>query len=410
MRRRRVMPADRCARGRLVRASGAAGRVPGVAARVPGVAARVPGVVARIPGVVARIPGAAARLLAVAACAIFAAIATPLAEASAQDVRGVVRTDAGDGVSGVMVLLLDDVRAVHAGITDRAGAFALRAPRPGSYRVRVEGIGYATADVGPLDVDASGVADLDVRLEIRPLALTALEVAGTSQCAVRPGDGMPAHALWEEAAKALRSTALLQELELIEYSVATWEREVVLARGRVHTERHPPQLVRGRPFTTRSPAELTAGGWVEEQAGEVLYHGPDAQVLLSDEFLDTHCIRVETRGADRRGLIGIAFEPVRGRGVPGIEGVLWLDDVSGELQYLTYDYTGLDSPRIAPAGGRIEFDRLAGGGWIVQRWWIRMLRTVPERSGNSRRVTQGYLEMGGEVSDVRRPDRGQRHE
>jgi hypothetical protein len=56
---------------------------------------------------------------------------------------------------------------------------------------------------------------------------------------------------------------------------------------------------------------------------------------------------------------------------------------------------------VAPAGGRIEFERLPGGRWIVQRWWIRMLRTAPDRSGANRRVTQGYLEMGGEVSDVR---------
>ncbi|HSJ23259.1 MAG TPA: carboxypeptidase-like regulatory domain-containing protein [Longimicrobiales bacterium] len=337
--------------------------------------------------------------------AVLAAALLQAAGVAGQDITGTVRTDAGDAVSGAMVMLRQGERTVHAAISGAGGEFSLRAPAPGSYHVRAEGIGYATASTGPLEVPDAGLADVDVRLEIRPLTLHALEVSGASQCAVRPDDGMPAHTLWDEAAKVLRSTALLQELELIEYSVATWERDVSLTRGREHTERHPPQLVRGRPFMTRSPADLAAGGWVEEIDGEVLYHGPDAEVLLSDDFLDTHCIRVERRGADRPGVIGIGFEPARGPDAPGIQGVLWLDEVSGELQYLTYDYTGLDSPRIAPAGGRIEFSRLDGGGWIVEQWWIRMQRRAPDRNNPRRWVTQGYLEMGGVVSDVRRTGR-----
>jgi hypothetical protein len=321
---------------------------------------------------------------------------------AAQEVRGLVRSDAGEPVRGILVMLLAGERTVHAGLTDGAGEFTLRAPRPGEYRVRAEGIGYATTTSTPLSVTAAGIAGVELRIEVQPIALPALAVAGANQCRVRPADGMPAYALWDEAAKALRSTALLQELELIEYSIATWEREVSLVAARDHTERHPPQTVRGRPFGTRSPAELADDGYVEVLDDAVLYHGPDAHVLLSDEFLDTHCIRVEWRGAERAGLIGIAFEPVPGRTVPDIAGVLWLDNSTGELQYLTYDYTGLDSPRIAPAGGRIEFERLPGGGWIVQRWWIRMLRTSPDRSGGTDRRTTGYLETGGVVSDVRR--------
>ncbi|HEU4557569.1 MAG TPA: carboxypeptidase regulatory-like domain-containing protein, partial [Longimicrobium sp.] len=116
-----------------------------------------------------------------------------------------------------------------------------------------------------------------------------------------------------------------------------------------------------------------------------------------------------------RALIGLAFEPVRGRRVPDIRGTLWLDRRSAELRRVEYGYRGgppeSDDPRV---GGTVEYGRVADGPWIVRRWNIRMpqttleqrLRNVSGTNQNARLVGRtemrlaGLLEAGGEVTGV----------
>jgi hypothetical protein len=53
----------------------------------------------------------------------------------------------------------------------------------------------------------------------------------------------------------------------------------------------------------------------------------------------------------------------------------------------------------AVAGGRLEFARLPGGLWIVQRWTLRV--PVPEvRPGNDRARLHGYQETRGWIEVV----------
>ena len=74
-----------------------------------------------------------------------------------------------------------------------------------------------------------------------------------------------------------------------------------------------------------------------------------------------------------RGLVGLAFEPTGEGKRVDLEGTLWLDEETAELSRLDFDYTGLPpSMGRVEAGGRVEFDRLPTGEWIVPRWSIRM--------------------------------------
>jgi hypothetical protein len=95
-------------------------------------------------------------------------------------------------------------------------------------------------------------------------------------------------------------------------------------------------------------------------------------VLLSDVFLDTHCFHLAVQ-EDQPQTIGLAFEPVRPGGVPDIAGTLWLDRETAHLDFLEYRYTWarFDEAQ-GVARGRVEFERLPNGAWIVRRWWIRM--------------------------------------
>jgi len=129
------------------------------------------------------------------------------------------------------------------------------------------------------------------------------------------------------------------------------------------------------------------------------YYGPDGTVLFSAWFLGAHCFAL-TRDAEDSTLVGLQFQPSEGRSKPGIEGVLWIDESTLELDRLEYAYVHLPSwvPR-GSTGGELQFGQLPEGGWVVRRWWIRApIEGRPEGSGWSRLA--GFQESGGRVVEV----------
>ncbi|HEX2076322.1 MAG TPA: carboxypeptidase-like regulatory domain-containing protein [Longimicrobium sp.] len=366
--------------------------------RVPGPATRIASALRRsrpdppaIPCSLLPLPWLLALVLALLA-------PTPL---SAQTVRGVLVDDAGRPVDGMVVGLYPagGGRAAAGGLTDAEGRFSLSAPAPGRYLVRAERIGYRPA-YAEVDVAAGETAELRLETAVRAFVLTPVEVTADTRCVVRPGAGMRAYELWQQAAVALRATELVEDQELVEYTVRTYRLNLhPTAYSRRH--RDPPQRVRGQPFETLSPQELAAHGYMREEGDTVMFYGPDATVLLSDEFQDTHCLYEQERG--RRGLVGVAFEPVEGRTAVDVRGTLWLDARTGELRRVEYEYTGMaDGSRRSPSGGRVEFQRLPSGAWIVSRWHIRTTRVLTgrRRAPPSAEIIADVREAGGEVSEI----------
>ena len=152
-----------------------------------------------------------------------------------------------------------------------------------------------------------------------------------------------------------------------------------------------------------------------------MFQAPDADVLFSDEFLNHHCFRLQNvRDSSRLGMVGLGFEPIGGSHLPEIRGVMWLDEKSAELRYVEFRYVnhGL-SVESDLLGGRVEFAKLSNGGWIVNRYWIRMPRldVVQEKrystmgqitrggsSVDSHAELVGLAEEGGEVLEAMAPD------
>ena len=99
---------------------------------------------------------------------------------------------------------------------------------------------------------------------------------------------------------------------------------------------------------------------------------------------------------------GTEFKPERVGALPELTGVIWVDPRSNALRYLNFDYVNLPIPlRIARTSGRVDFQQLPGGHWIVPRWFIRMPRTARVAStdvGSPTTVRDsliGYQEVGG---------------
>ena len=122
-----------------------------------------------------------------------------------------------------------------------------------------------------------------------------------------------------------------------------------------------------------------------------VHYAPDAEALLSDAFRDSHCFGVrEGEG----GRIGLTFEPHPGTRRSEIEGVLWLNAATSELEQVEFLYRyRLQDREVGRPGGEVAFTRLPNGTWIVRQWAIRMplLEQIPR--GRLRRA--GYREEGG---------------
>jgi hypothetical protein len=317
--------------------------------------------------------------------------------------------DALDGtpLRGAFVRLIDAAgRQRVATVTDSAGAFALRPPATGHYRVAADQIGFGTAISDLLLLEPDATQQISLPMEARAFALAPVTAEARSLCGARPDRGGDTQRLWDEARKALDVAAWADASAALLFELTTYRRS--LDREGRPVGPLPDDTAVGiaqRPFETRPADDLVNKGFIQPVGdGSFMFYAPDAQVLLSDAFLSTHCFRVERARIERhRGMVGLAFEPLGRRTVSDIEGVLWLDAATGVLRTLEYIYHRV--PWGQPNGsahGRVDFRRLADGAWIIERWSIRIprLEAMPPRLAAPRRQVlrlAGYEEAGGEV-------------
>jgi hypothetical protein len=255
-----------------------------------------------------------------------------------------------------------------------------------------------------------------------PVRVAEVRVVGRSKCLVRHASGLDVAVLWAEARKALTAAALTREQGKHLFVVGRYERVYDPPLKKVVSETNTQQRQTAeRPFVALPADSLARVGYVRRDSTGGSYYAPDGDVLLSDVFVGTHCLRLEPAPKGAPGLLGIAFAPAERRdGITDIEGVLWLDAASGELRHLEYRYTNL--PREVSTdrlGGRVEFLRLPTGAWIISRWAIRVpvmgVRRRVFQTGEgggapgalastaapTRMVLTGIKEDGGEVLEVR---------
>jgi carboxypeptidase family protein len=306
--------------------------------------------------------------------AAFAIACIAAAGARAQTVHGLFR----DSVSrtplrGAFVTLVDaqGTERVRT-ITNQAGEFVLSAPTPGTYRIRSKRIGFHPYVSQALTLGAGETISYDADVLPIPVPLEQVVVAGDRQCDIEGGASVTA--LWEEVREALAAVRWTRSAPGYWYVLRQFEREVFGSGspGGLDSVWQNAGFYQV-PFTSVPAEQLAANGFVVQDESGWIYYAPEAEALLSEPFLRTHCFESKLGRGETAGLMGLMFSPARGRKLPDVTGTLWVDRQTGELRHLEFKYVQLPSGLADPrAGGRVAFMRVPTGAWIVHEWVIRM--------------------------------------
>lgn len=354
------------------------------------------------------------RILLLATALWTATLAAAPALASGQVVRGrLVEAGQGNAVGGAMAALEDRSgrRLAQALTRTGSGLFQLDAPAPGEYRIRADRIGYATTWSEWFRVARGDTLTLRIEAPLQPVSLEGVVAEADRVCRVRPAEAMAVGRVWEEARKALAAAAWTQSRGMYDYELLGFVRQLDRRGRKVESEdRTRAEGPSKAPYVSRPADSLATHGYARVTSDGSWFWAPDAEALLTDSFLDTHCFRVVAGGDDAPGLVGLAFEPVSDRTVPDIAGTMWLEPRTARLQRLEYRYERLGVPRallVAESGGMVRFRELPNGTWIVDSWSIRMFRagvTEHPLTGRPAATLDGVTVQGGEVLRVSGPD------
>ncbi|HSA55569.1 MAG TPA: carboxypeptidase-like regulatory domain-containing protein [Gemmatimonadaceae bacterium] len=339
--------------------------------------------------------------------------------AEAQVLRGTV-TEEGTGapLSGVLVTLERLPAAPGASpaavvnvLSSRAGEYSLRAPVSGRFQLSLKRIGVQRFTTLPFDIAAGETKQVDVTLAPAVAhTLPRVLVTTADPCERRGNQPTRVAALWDEARTALTATQVSLRERLFDAWVTRYVRHLDPQNLRILAEtRAGTQGLTDRPFVSLSGEVLAERGfWHQIDRDTLAFYAPDADVLLSDAFLATHCFTATGPTGGPRPAVGLTFQPRRGRGVPDVSGTLWLDARTFELRLVEFTYTRLPvvvgGPRL---GGEVHFARLPSGAWVVRRWFVRMPHyaqiTTPARFREGRdrgprtAMLHRVIEEGGDV-------------
>ena len=305
-----------------------------------------------------------------AALLVLAALSSTIARA--QVVRGTAITADSALVPGVIVTLIDEKGTpVARALADEGGAFAMKAPAAGTYHIEAKRIAFRPTIDKPIVLEEGRVLLHTLVLTSVPIQLTGVQVTAEQRCEAHPDSISAAFSVWEEARKALRSSQLTRLTRAYKADVTTFVRRQSAAETRFRvTDSTTKTGLPLRPFTSLPPEELAAKGYVTRVANGQVFHAPDEDVLLSDEFAATHCLRLLPDSADK-DVVRLGFSPVPGRKEPEISGVLSIDRASAELRRLDFSFVNVPAMDVVGApGGQIVFRHLSEGSWMIEQWAI----------------------------------------
>lgn len=323
-----------------------------------------------------------------------------LALTSALPVRGQTINGTLDFASSppervLLTLLNEDGRVVRSDVSAPDGSFHVDVGEEGDFRIRVERVGHRPVTSDVLRVRGSSTA-VALEAPTREISLVFQADEYDLRCVRHPvGDDQLAEA-WRQARTALRIAAWSQDAGQVVYDAVVHRRDLAPDGRTVVFEPEPREVQDAVRLTPRlDPSDVVGGGFVVDRGEEgYRFYMPDPSVLVSEAFLDSHCFRLRQDGGP--ALVGVAFEPMPGRSVPDVGGVLWLEAATGRLLVMEFGYRELDLPvDLASSGGRVVFHQLPDGTWITPERWLRSpMLEVREDEEGQRWVLSGLREEG----------------
>ena len=341
---------------------------------------------------------------------------TVVRESVGQSVAANAAENGAIPVSGAVVLLLSDTRdsVIARGMTAPNGRFLLQAPGAGTYRVRVLRIGQRPLVQGPWRVGASETLDVVIAATEQPVQLARFDVRAEARCRTDPdGSTLVGQLLAEARTAFLASVSAMPDGEpLASYRLYARPEDL---HGEPVAAELASSVTRAtaRPFASLPPDSILKVGYIAIDGDSVVYRGPDAEVLLSSSFAETHCFQVVEGIGGNAGALGIAFRPTtRRRGVVDIRGTIWMRPDSTVPRVVEFQYEPVSAAEEkAAVGGMVEFATTGTGTWFVRSFALRMPRMVLHRINAvmgrrpvAPRVTQelaGIIVSGGDVLEVR---------
>ncbi|MEZ4587566.1 MAG: TonB-dependent receptor [Gemmatimonadales bacterium] len=332
-------------------------------------------------------------------CAIgLVVVSANRAEGQAIRVRA-VEAETDRPVAGAIVSALDSTgRPWARGLTDERGRLVLHPPNPGVYRLRADRLGHEGTTTEPFAL--TDTISLTVVMPLGRVRLSEVVATAETSChqGGRPVGDLDLARVWSEARKGLLSSEITAEDKELRLVVRKFRRRRTLGGALRSDSTLATYLTAPPAFVSEDPGSLLALGFIQAEDGRYRFLAPDAAALLSEEFLLVHCLSAVSAGAERPGLVGVAFEPDGERRVPDVRGVVWLDRDSAWVREIDFAYQGAPGAvRFPGIGGRLSFLRLRGGRVVVGDWHVRL----PDRvrvaglDGATRDTIVGYLEEGG---------------
>lgn len=321
-----------------------------------------------------------------------------------------------DGRTPAAGVLVEAVRVGADGATIRAissssGHLTIWTHAPGVYRLRALRIGFLPTEIGEVELRGGSVTAPPIVLAGIAVRLDSVRVVSSQVCGARSEAQSDAASILLQARVALAASLLAPPDGAVRvhwrgFSVITDREHTPLSPLRVASYESPSEV----PFRSIGADALLTDGFVRSENGAVVFSAPDAEVLLSEPFVETHCFTAGTERPDRSDWVGVEFEPIPARRnrVNALAGSIWLDRRTSELRRVEFRFLGADDLLSGVnAGGALDFRRLAGGTWMIDRWEVRMPRPVAEAVGGSRepsgrpvtRTLVNTVEIAGAVVD-----------
>lgn len=294
--------------------------------------------------------------------------------AQGASISGSVTDSAGARVPGSLVVALDERGQLMArALSGSDGAYKLILPTSAKLTVHALRVGYVPSEA--VRTDATSNAPLRLTLSSVRTQVSNEKSRQKGVCGAPHDADSDVTLLWEEARKAIASTRLNFGSTPLSAHAIAFDRRTSRDGKTVLGERtHENDVSAHRPFNSLPPDSIANAGYVIESESDVSYYAPDAEVLLSGRFADSHCFGVQSPPSAHPDWIGLSFKPTKERvGVKEISGTFWFDRESLQLRRIEYRYTNVPAAYLsAGVGGAISFQLLPFGAWIINQWEIRM--------------------------------------